>query len=173
MRLYSGVVSRIVHERIHSYRSDGAVFNDNDLAASLQSYIDSHTADATPSNSQVEKKSGTSSTGDAVNATRQTARSHLETSSTAANRVKNPLSEYYDKKKSYTESKPHICNTLINSAWEHTHATIRNAHRGDIAAAKLHADLANSALKQAAHYLSDEEYKEIKTAILSELHTKG
>ena len=48
---------------------------------------------------------------------------------------------------------------LKSSTWSHLHLASMEARRGDAVAAKVHADIANQALKEAAHYMSDDEYK--------------
>lgn len=45
---------------------------------------------------------------------------------------------------------------LRRRAWEHIQAALRFARQGDRRTAKLHVDLANAALVEAAHYMSSE-----------------
>ena len=47
---------------------------------------------------------------------------------------------------------------LVDSAWEHLHASVRFARMGDTATARLHAGIMESSLKEAAHYLDDDAY---------------
>ena len=48
---------------------------------------------------------------------------------------------------------------LKDSTWSHIHTAMLHARQGNVINAKLHARIANDALKQAAHYLSEEDYK--------------
>ncbi len=48
---------------------------------------------------------------------------------------------------------------LKDSTWSHIHTAMLHARQGDVNNAKLHADIANGALKEAAHYMTEEDYK--------------
>ena len=48
---------------------------------------------------------------------------------------------------------------LKDSTWSHIHTALLHARQGDVSNAKLHADFANSALKAAAQYITEEDYK--------------
>ena len=58
---------------------------------------------------------------------------------------------------------------LTDSTWLHLHTSIMQARSGDVSKAKLHANIANDALKEAAHYMSKAEYralcKEVEKAL--------
>lgn len=47
---------------------------------------------------------------------------------------------------------------LMQSTWEHLHASIRFARQGDVKTARLHAELTRNALNEAAHYLPEPVY---------------
>jgi hypothetical protein len=47
---------------------------------------------------------------------------------------------------------------LMHSTWEHIHASIRYARQGELKKARLHVQLANNAIKEAAHYVTEEVY---------------
>lgn len=48
---------------------------------------------------------------------------------------------------------------LKDSIWSHTHAATLHGRQGNVSNAKLHAKIANDALKEAAHYMSEKDYK--------------
>ena len=54
---------------------------------------------------------------------------------------------------------PYMGDKLKDSTWSHIHTALLQARQGDTSNAKLHADIANQALKEAAHYMSEEDYK--------------
>lgn len=88
----------------------------------------------------------------------------------AAKRTKpGELSEYL--KKSYRYSGPTIetGNKLIRRTWEHLHASIRLARLGDVKNARLHSELTNSALNEASHYLSEQEYFRFSNDVIQAL----
>ena len=65
-------------------------------------------------------------------------------------------------KKIFTDintSDRHMGEQLKDSIWSHTHAATLNTRQGNVSKAKLHAQIANNALKEAAHYMSEEDYK--------------
>jgi len=60
-------------------------------------------------------------------------------------------------------------NKLINSIWDHLHSSIRSAKAGDAEAARLHADIMDNALREAANYVSEDEYRELVASLDKEL----
>ena len=50
---------------------------------------------------------------------------------------------------------------LVQSALDHLHTSVRYAKAGDAEAAHVHADIMNSALREAANYASETEYREL------------
>jgi hypothetical protein len=59
---------------------------------------------------------------------------------------------------------------LVQSALDHLHTSIRYAKAGDAEAARLHADIMNSALKEAGNYASENEYRELVSILDKELN---
>ncbi|MDH5473332.1 MAG: hypothetical protein OEY61_10790 [Gammaproteobacteria bacterium] len=59
----------------------------------------------------------------------------------------------------HEESDLYIGDRLKASTLSHIHAATLQARQGDAEKAKIHADIANQAIKEVAHYLSEEEYK--------------
>lgn len=58
---------------------------------------------------------------------------------------------------------------LMQSTWEHFHAAIRLARQGDKKGARLHMELSNNALNEAAHYLSESEYSRFSKDVMKAL----
>lgn len=54
---------------------------------------------------------------------------------------------------------PYMGEKLKESTWSHIHAAQLQARQGNIDIAKLHAGIANDALKEASHYMSEDDYK--------------
>lgn len=52
---------------------------------------------------------------------------------------------------------------------EHINTALRLARRGDLAGARIHADIARSAMREAVHYLSQEEYRQFTAAVKERL----
>ncbi|MDH5387186.1 MAG: hypothetical protein OEY06_01910 [Gammaproteobacteria bacterium] len=67
------------------------------------------------------------------------------------------LSRYFKERSNGGETHPPIKDKLEHSVWEHIHATTRCARQGDKRKAKLHLNIASSAHRELAHYMSDKE----------------
>ena len=74
------------------------------------------------------------------------------------------ITSYFHSKKIFTPLKtndPYLGDKLKDSTWSHIHAAQLHARQGNIINAKLHAGIANDALKEAAHYMSDKDYEDL------------
>ena len=87
------------------------------------------------------------------------------------------VTTYLHSKKIFTPLKtndPYLGEKLKDSTWSHIHAAQLQARQGNTINAKLHAGIANDALKEAAHYMSDKDYKDLcneVTAIFKKLES--
>ena len=64
-------------------------------------------------------------------------------------------------------TQPQMGENLKSSVWEHINAAIRSVKNGDIETAKLHTNIAGSALEEAGHYMSHDDYSELVLQIES------
>jgi len=74
------------------------------------------------------------------------------------------VSSYFHSKKTFTPLKtndPYLGDKLKDSTWSHIHAAQLQARQGNTINAKLHAGIANDALKEAAYYMSDKDYQDL------------
>ena len=91
----------------------------------------------------------------------------------------NPLSDYLKNKKYIDSSHSRVADKLISSTWDHFHAAIREARQGKTKTAIMHVDVANFAMKEVAHFLSEEEYQnfysdiEVEVEELRKLHLQS
>jgi len=91
----------------------------------------------------------------------------------------NPLSDYLKNRKYIDSSPSRIADKLISSTWDHFHAAIREARQGKTKTAKMHVDIANYAMQEVAHFLSEEEYQnfysdiEVEVEELKKLHLQS
>jgi hypothetical protein len=72
------------------------------------------------------------------------------------------VSTYIRANKTFTSMKtsdPYMGEKLKESTWTHIHAAQLQARQGNINNAKLHAGIANDALKEAAHYMDEDDHK--------------
>lgn len=163
-KLYSGAFASILHERVSSYHAETGNTYDNDIGEALRSYIKQIKQHATAQN-QAGVSQSVSPNGTA------TEHSSAALNSTRAG-FQNPLSDYFKKSATPTELSSPLGEKLKRSAWDHTHSAIRLAHQGDYASAKLYADLANNAIHELGHFLSEADFNTFKAAIKAELHAK-
>lgn len=61
-------------------------------------------------------------------------------------------------------------DTLKKSAWTHMHAALRLAKQGQLNSARIHANIANQAVKEVAHFMPEVEYEEFSTEIRNTLN---
>jgi len=81
----------------------------------------------------------------------------------------NGLSLFLHKLKAH-ETDPRLANKLKQCVWDHVHTAHRYARSGDSETAKLHANIASSAIKTLSHYLPEAEYEAFYNEIDSELN---
>lgn len=162
-KLYAGIVATIVHERVTTYRADTDL--DDDIGKVLRTYI-----------KQVKQRASVNPTG-AVDPALPTEKSPEQNTSSVENprdeAFPNPLSDHFKKVNAYSELATPLGEKLKTSAWDHTHSAIRLAHQGDFASAKLHAELANNAIHELSHFMSEAEFLAFKRAVKDELLNKG
>lgn len=58
---------------------------------------------------------------------------------------------------------------LIQSTWEHFHASIRLARQGNVKKARVHMEIANNALREAEHYLPEQAYSHFSQEVMQAL----
>ena len=75
--------------------------------------------------------------------------------------VKNELVKYLKQRRPVNVTQPHMGENLKASAWEHINAAKRCAKSGNLEAAKLHTDIAGTALEEAGNYMSNEDYSSL------------
>jgi len=69
------------------------------------------------------------------------------------------LADYLQSRDRLTAVQPNLGEQMRASTWKHMVAAMRLAHKGDEKGAKVHAELANNAMKEASVYMTEEEYK--------------
>jgi hypothetical protein len=167
--MYSRVVCSILNSRIQQYCTRHHTGDEPDISSQLSKHIDSISehvnstkvisqTDANNSLKQEEKS----------NQTRQT--SKPEQSRTVDTKKANALSKYFKQRGNGATLNPGIEDTLTHSIWEHIHMSLRQARQGNTKGAKMHADIANHAYKELAHYMTEEKYIELTNDIEKELN---
>ena len=81
------------------------------------------------------------------------------------------LSKYFKAREKGPELHHGMGEKLKDSIWIHMNASVQCALKGDGSSAKMHADIADYAFKEIAHYMPEEEYLELTEKINNRLDT--
>jgi len=104
-----------------------------------------------------------------INNHRETAQSSAAQANTNTEKSHAPLSaeyavgpgHHYRIDTSKIASDQYMGERMKDSTWSHINTSLRKARKGETVNARLHAQIANDALKEAAHYMSAEDYQEL------------
>lgn len=163
-RLRDRYVLRLLNRRMkHYHRENSSV----DISDALSSHIDSLSKAGTADPRKILKSPVTE---DGAN---------IDTTPMSRNKpggIINPvwmltaLSTHFTRRHSGRVLESHLAERLKQSTHEHINTALRFAREGDNRIARLHADIANNAQKEAAHYMPEEEYKEFSEQVLKQLN---
>ncbi len=164
--LFSKVSLLDLQKRTHTYKQQANGNMQQDIATPLTDCIDKlaacHKAPESPILSTGEGEFLEGNTP--VESTQV-----VNTQTAPVDGMPNDLSENMKSHSQHTSSDSYISDKLKASTWSHIHTAILRAREGDAKTAKLHADIANHAMKEAGHYMEDAEFKlfseEIKKAL--------
>ena len=151
LALYSRLSALILNQRMTSYRKGDSALLDKQILAALYDIVEKTPAPETPDH----QVSGGGSAAQADKVISDVSNRDVAIKAHAT--------------LSRMPSSIHLGEKLSVSAWDHIRTSLRYVHEKNIGLAKMHADLANEALKQASHYMTDEEYIELKVSVLEEL----
>lgn len=154
--LFSKVALLDLQKRTRSYKQQADSSRQTDIATSLTDYIDKMAALQPASKASVVKQ-GTNEPSP-ENITQESGQTE-PVQAVPVNGVSTNLSEYMKSHSQHTSSDSYVGDKLKASTWSHIHTAILKAREGDAKAARLHADIANQALKEAGHYMDDEEFR--------------
>jgi len=154
--LYYKLSAIDLRKRMSLYHRNTATRNIPDIATELTARFDklaaagkSHGATADP---------GASNQSSAV----PVQPDEVKQSSSQSPGIMSMVSAFIRPKKVFTQiniTDQHLGEKLKQSTLTHMHTAMLQARQGNAANAKLHADIANNALHEAAHYLSEEDYE--------------
>ena len=154
--LYYKLCAIELRKRMKIYHHDTYTNDTPDISASLTKHLHKLAPLDKPG------RTGTASTATPPSAIRP-ARHYSEKQPRRQRRgITRMVSIFFRPQKVFTSikaSNQYIGDKLKDSIWSHTHAATLHARQGNISNAKLHAQIANDALKEAAHYMSEKDYK--------------
>ena len=158
--LYRKVSTVIVRIRMRSYHQRNESDNTFDIAILLNKQIDVLVSSSAENNERSASISKENHYSELIFSNVDNER-YQNGETKNINNVESEFAKYLKQKKSSLIIHPYMGDKLKKSAWEHIHCTIRYARQGNVAMAKLHADIAGHALEEAVRYMKDEEYSEL------------
>ena len=169
--LYSKVALRALHARMHSNNKTFKSNHHQDISEQLTRHIE-HLTNIKEQNNKNNEVSQISKRYMKINESSEADNNRYNKNKRISSVIYDELSKYFKTNNTHDTQQPFVGDRLKKSAWIHIHAALRLARQGDKKSAKLHADIANSALKEASHFMPVEEYKifcEQVTDALSEI----
>jgi len=154
--LYYKLCALDLHKRINTYHHKTSTNEAPDIPALLTNHIDK----LTPISKS--DRAGAASTTESMSSIRQTRSDNAKQLSMQPRGIIKVVSDFILPKITYTKIKTsdqYMGEKLKNSTWSHIHTATLHARQGDTINAKLHAKIANDALKEAAHYMSKADYE--------------
>lgn len=157
--LYRQVVERILQTRQANYRPQAKARGSGELARQLRDFIKKVPAPAV-------KSSAPSSQGEPENRTAFASHptSEIDKDEPPIDLGPGLAETHYDH-----ATEESLGEKLMQSAWEHLHASIRCARLGNRDTAQLHAGIMESSLKEAAQFLDRERYRKFVADVEKEL----
>ncbi|TNF37416.1 MAG: hypothetical protein EP315_02670 [Gammaproteobacteria bacterium] len=170
--LFSHVARLDLQKRIETWKQQPGNNQPQDIAAPLSDYIDklatSHSAASSTAGEADHASTAQPVPGETSSSTQK---------ASVVNGFSTNLSEYLKSHPMHSDSDIYLGEKLRASTWSHIHTALLKARQGDVKAARVHADIANQAMKEAAHYLSEETFRQFADEIAraleelkSELH---
>ncbi|MFV9616288.1 MAG: hypothetical protein ACNYZG_10050 [Gammaproteobacteria bacterium] len=157
--LYYKFCDMDLHKRMSLYHRNTST-NNPDISASLTKHIDKLALSSKPSSATTTNT--TANAGTTRPSNRVSRHGNIKQLSQQHGWLNKVVSSVIRPKKIFTSkiaSNPYMGDKLKDSTWSHIHTALLQARQGNAYNAKLHADIANGALKEAAHYMSEENYK--------------
>lgn len=160
--LYSKMAERALHHRMSSSRKASSAETEHDIAAMLSDHINelAISSESNIKSTPVERSESTTSTSSQINSSSQPAKPDGKPSG---------LSKYFRKKPSTLLRQPHIGAKIRKRARDHIYSSLRLAREGDAETAKIHANIADLAMKESANYMTPDEYSMFVTDVRAQL----
>lgn len=166
--LYMRLSAQDLKERMTSYRKGDSALLDKQILSALYSVVE-QTPVAEVRNGQVAESGSVTSADEGLTDPQEAQAVAKEGSVKAPETPQKDLSNRLHSTLSRSSGSIHLGEKLRVSAWDHIRTSLRYVREKNPDLAKMHADLANEALQQASHYMTDDEYIELKAAVLDEL----
>ena len=156
--LYYKLCAIDLRKRMNLYHRNTGAHEVPDISISLSKHFDKLAPTSKPS------RAGSASTTKTVAPQRPSRTDNANQPSSQPQGIIKAVSAFIRPQKIFTNIKTsdkYMGEKLTDSIWTHIHAATLHARQGDTFNAKLHAGIANNALKEAANYLTEEDYKDL------------
>ena len=156
-KLYTEFFLASLHNRIDSYHTSSGSDDHHRVGDALHKLIDKTSQHADKVHAVKAEKGTQYHTEPAPDTAKS--RKIQDHKTSLFSMTMNGLSMYFKKHKRH-EHDPEMTEKLQRCVWDHVHSAHRYARTGDASSAKLHANIATSAMKTLSHYMEDEEYSD-------------
>jgi hypothetical protein len=166
-RLYRQMAALVLKKRVGSYREDAP-----DSTASLSASLRDQVGDMARARDDAGKREPVTADGthDALSVGQPAPkRQGAKPQGGFVSRLLKGFPSFIQRQKKSPTLQPHLSQQLKNSAWEHVHTAIRLARQGEAAKARLHVDIAMSALSELAHYMPEVEYQQFRAEVKAQI----
>ncbi len=157
--LYTQVAAKIWHRRMQPPEPSALAGESPDIAGSLSGHIERTAAEAEASTEPSPDADGSMERSDAV---------RKKSKLLPPSRLFSALSSRF-KGKSGSVASPQLGEKMRADTTRHINKALRLAKDGDAQGAKVHAELAENAMKTASQYLPEEEYRTFKQDVETQL----
>lgn len=158
--LYRKISIVVVKIRMRSYRPFPESSNTFDITSLLHKQINTLTPDPTKNNTPLASESMKPHFSE-QNVLKVDSKNNQDREIENVGSTESEFSKYLKQTKLSSINHPFMGEKLKKSAWEHIHCSIRYARQGNVALAKLHANIAGHALEEAVHFMKDDEYTKL------------
>ena len=159
-KVYKRISMIVLRKRMSGYNKQpvqSASLNANDLKSPLLDCVDNIIDDHRDNSKTLHDNDRPAP--DVTTSLNKPAEKHIDKPHIINGRDAGELAKHYKETAVKSELYPEIARKLQHSIWEHIHATIRYARLGDKRNAEMHTDIANSAFKELAHHVTEEQYQ--------------
>ena len=165
--LYSRLFEVDLRQRMGIYRRNTHTDDAPDISASLTKHFDKLAPVDKPG------RTGTASTATPLSPKNPARPDNIRRPRRQTRGITGMVSAFLRPRKIFTRTistDKNIGEKLKDSIWSHTHAATLHARQGNVSNAKLHAEIANNALKEAAHYMIEEDYRVLCDIMVNPKH---
>ncbi|KPK40345.1 MAG: hypothetical protein AMJ69_02625 [Gammaproteobacteria bacterium SG8_47] len=155
-RLYSQLVSLVLGQRMSYASKERGGATPHDIGRSLTEYVEQVSRTSTKQRKPAPE--GAHPGPQAAKPISPSEAHRIDIPQALTTTPSDGLSRHFKATRTGSALQPHVGDQLKKRVWDHIHEAVRIAHDGDAKTAKLHVEIANSALKEAAQHLPEDDY---------------